>query len=247
MKKTFAERRIWGLCVAWLCLSAAPALAQVTSFIHRASPSNIKDNWTVIDHPATNGAPNAILVVTPNFSPGGKGGTYLNHPIGVWFADGRWAIFNQDRAPMPEGAAFNVLVTSAIKEIKELKLVPPQLGAGAGAPMRKVRRDGHVEIVYPDRTTVDVVSGMKTVTQPDGTVRRQAQAQVPFATPPVPEDTDTVHWLDHHNEALLSVIRTLVSNDETSVRNYLRQEESVSLLGQIDKRSQTIQFLLSPP
>jgi hypothetical protein len=88
---------------------------------------------------------------------------------------------------------------------------------------------------------------MKVVTLPDGTVRRQAQAQVPFATPPVPGDTETVRWLDHHKEALLSVIRTLVSNDEASIRNYLRQEESVSLLGQIDKRSQTIQFLLSPP
>jgi hypothetical protein len=246
MKKILTERRIWVLFGTWLCLSAAPALAQVTSFIHRATPSNIKNNWTVIDHPSTNGAPNAILVVTPNYNPGGRGGTYLDHPIGVWFTDGRWAIFNQDRAPMPEGAAFNVLVASGIKE---LKLVVPRPGAAAeaGAPQRKVRGDGHVEIVYPDRTTVDVVSGMKTVTQPDGTVRRQAQAQVPFATPPVPGDTDTVRWLDHHNEALLSVIQTLVSNDEASVSNYLRQEENVSLLGKIDKRSQTIQFLLSPP
>jgi hypothetical protein len=51
-------------------------------------------------------------MVTPNWNPGGAGGTYNDHPIGVWYHDAaqKWAVFNQDRASMPDGAAFNVVV-----------------------------------------------------------------------------------------------------------------------------------------
>ena len=44
--------------------------------------------------------------------PGGVGGLYHNHAIGVYYYGSRWAIFNQDMAPMPPGAAFNVWVAS---------------------------------------------------------------------------------------------------------------------------------------
>lgn len=80
-------------------------------FIHRAIPSNIVNNWTLLDHPATNGRPDALLIVTANWNPGGIGGTYNNHALGVWYTEGRWSIYNQDRKPMPVNAAFNVLVS----------------------------------------------------------------------------------------------------------------------------------------
>ena len=81
-------------------------------FVHRATPENISANSTYLDNPLTNNNPNVILYVTQNFNPEGEGGTYNGHPIGVWYDSDvqRWAIFNQDREPMPVGAAFNVAV-----------------------------------------------------------------------------------------------------------------------------------------
>ena len=81
------------------------------AFIHRAIKNvTITGNYTLIDHPLCNGDANAILVVTPNYNPGGTGGTYNNHPIGVFYVTGKWAIFNQDTAAMDDQSAFNVLV-----------------------------------------------------------------------------------------------------------------------------------------
>ena len=81
-------------------------------FVHRATPDNISANSTYLDEDLINDNPDAILYVTPNWNPGGEGSTYNNHATGVWFdaERQRWAIFNQDREPMPEGAAFNVAV-----------------------------------------------------------------------------------------------------------------------------------------
>jgi hypothetical protein len=81
-------------------------------FIHRATAANIVNNWTVIDHPHCNNNPNAILIVTPNYNPGGVGGTYSNHSIGVYYTNNRWTIFNQSLAPIALNAAFNVLVVT---------------------------------------------------------------------------------------------------------------------------------------
>ena len=82
-------------------------------FVHRATSENVSANSSYIDDPSTNGNPNAVLTVTQNWNPGGNGGTYNAHPIGVWYdaSAKKWAIANEDRATMPEGAAFNVLVS----------------------------------------------------------------------------------------------------------------------------------------
>jgi hypothetical protein len=80
-------------------------------FIHRAMTGvNTAGDYTTIDNPLCNGDPNAILIVTPNYNPGGGSGTYNNHPVGVFYIGARWAIFNQDLASMLNNAAFNVLV-----------------------------------------------------------------------------------------------------------------------------------------
>ncbi len=83
------------------------------AFIHRATPENISENSTYLDNPLTNDNPDVILYVTQNWNPEGSStGTYNDHSIGVWYNTDRqkWAIFNQDREPMPDGAAFNVVV-----------------------------------------------------------------------------------------------------------------------------------------
>jgi hypothetical protein len=81
-------------------------------FIHHATPENISVNSTYLHSPLTDGNPNAVLVVTQNWNPGGGSGKYNDHPIGVWYNPNRskWAVFNQDRAAMPVGADFNVAV-----------------------------------------------------------------------------------------------------------------------------------------
>ena len=91
-----------------------------TVFIHHATSENISRNSTYLDGPLTDGDPNAVLVVTHNWNPGGGSGKYNDHPIRVWYDRDRskWAIFNQDRAAMPVGADFNVAV---LKEPTEAK------------------------------------------------------------------------------------------------------------------------------
>ena len=90
--------------------AAFNVLCTRTGFVHRAAAGNIINNWTLIDHPQCNGKKDALLLITANWNPGGKGGTYNNHALGVWYTEGRWSIFNQDRMPLPIGAAFNVLI-----------------------------------------------------------------------------------------------------------------------------------------
>ena len=98
-------------------LSIPPASSLGVQFLQVATAANIAASGvgqaTVIDHPLTNGNPNAKIIVTPNWNPGNVGGTYDNHPIGVWYSGGTWRIFNQDLAAMPVGAAFNVIIPTA--------------------------------------------------------------------------------------------------------------------------------------
>jgi hypothetical protein len=75
------------------------------AFQHKAQGGNIRGNSTIINHPATNNNPNAILFITQNWT-----GSYNPKALGVWYNGSNWAIFNQDRSAMPNGANFNVLV-----------------------------------------------------------------------------------------------------------------------------------------
>ena len=85
------------------------------AYIHRATPENTSENSTYLDNPLLNGNPDAVINVTQNWNPESGDGVYNDHLIGVWYDPDaeQWAIFNQDRAAMPEGAAFNVFVSEA--------------------------------------------------------------------------------------------------------------------------------------
>lgn len=83
----------------------------LTALVHRSTPDNTVRNSTYIDHPQANGNPDAILLVTQNQER--EGGVTNAHPTGVWYdanRGGRWAIFNQDLAPMPKDAVFGVII-----------------------------------------------------------------------------------------------------------------------------------------
>ncbi len=83
------------------------------SFVHRATPGNTVGDSTYLDDLLTNGRPDAVLSVTQNWNPGGGSGVYNDHPVGLLYDEdvGKWAIYNRDGAPIPNGAAFNVAVS----------------------------------------------------------------------------------------------------------------------------------------
>jgi hypothetical protein len=83
------------------------------TFVHYARLGNTEGNSTYLNNPLTNGEPDALLTVTQNWNPGGGRGIYNDHPIDVLYeADTRkWAIYNVDGTPMPDGAAFNIAVS----------------------------------------------------------------------------------------------------------------------------------------
>lgn len=218
------------------------AAADVPFFVHRATPQNVMRNWTVIDSRFTNGEPNAILIVTPNWNPGGAGGVYDNHAIGVWYTDGHWAIFNQDLVPMPAGAGFNVAV-----------MIPDKLAAASASPPastlleRKVNAVGRVEVQRADGSTKILFDGGYTIVAPDGRQSTAVFQQVQPPTPPaLPSEPAIVTWLETHNQNLLSIMAAVASDGQTSVDNYLRAEEpGLSLYKRIARRSLFIERMFA--
>lgn len=77
---------------------------------HVATSSNTGKNYTYFSILNGDNTPEMGLIVTQNYNPRGTGGMYNNHAVGLFYkADiGRWAIYNEDRSPMPIGAGFNV-------------------------------------------------------------------------------------------------------------------------------------------
>src|SRR4029077_1328750 len=70
-----------------------------TSYVHSSLPANVIGNYTLLDHPYLNGNPNARILVTHNYNPGGQVfGVYDNKVLGVWYSTtySKWAIFNED-------------------------------------------------------------------------------------------------------------------------------------------------------
>ena len=86
----------------------APTLAQ-TSTVHLATRANLSNSFTILETLGA-GDPNALLIITPNWSPEKGTGVYVKAPLGVFYNAGKWAIFTQDQSALPESAAFNVEV-----------------------------------------------------------------------------------------------------------------------------------------
>lgn len=80
------------------------------AFIQVASAANIVGASSIIYNTLCNGDPNAILIVTPNYSPHGGVSGYWNHTPGVYYNGTYWSIFNEDGTTMPAGPSWNVLV-----------------------------------------------------------------------------------------------------------------------------------------
>src|SRR5215210_8113190 len=91
------------------------ATVNKASFIHRATDENSRGDYTYISDPSIDGDPNAIVLVSPTSDQENLGTASYKHNIGVWYEAGarKWAIFNQDRAAVPAGATFEVVVPRA--------------------------------------------------------------------------------------------------------------------------------------
>jgi hypothetical protein len=87
-------------------------------FVHHAELINSVGNTTYLDNHLTNGNPDAAVSVTQNWNPGGGRGVYNNHAISVLYDKDvhKWAIYNRDGTPMPDGAAFSVAVSGSANE-----------------------------------------------------------------------------------------------------------------------------------
>jgi hypothetical protein len=89
-----------------------------TRLVHEAGLLNTAGNYTYLDNRLTNGKPDAVLSVTQNWNPGGGRGVYNNHPVGTVYDAKveKWAVYNRDGKPIPEGAAFNIAVSAGANE-----------------------------------------------------------------------------------------------------------------------------------
>ena len=80
-------------------------------FIHRATAASVSGHITTIDHPLANGDPNAILLVTHNYSADTSATPYETNTVGVWYNGSKWTIYHENTGvAMPVGRAFNVMI-----------------------------------------------------------------------------------------------------------------------------------------
>ena len=105
MKKQFKYRKIFLSAVLFIIALNSSAQQR---FTHTATKTNNSCNGdcTWLDIPELNNNPSAILFVTPEL----VDGINLNpHPIGVFYFQKKWNIFNLDQRVIPENARFNVV------------------------------------------------------------------------------------------------------------------------------------------
>ncbi|MEQ1603490.1 MAG: hypothetical protein ABL999_01325 [Pyrinomonadaceae bacterium] len=75
-------------------------------FTLTTSASNITASRAMIDSPGLAGNPNAIIVAVPT----GNTAALNPHPIGAWYYNGKWSIFNTDHAGMPVGCTYKLKI-----------------------------------------------------------------------------------------------------------------------------------------
>ncbi len=119
-----------GMAAATRAATTASEEVDETRFVHRAGSENIVDNSTYIDDPLTNGDPNAFILVTQTWEDRDNASDNT-HEIGVWYdryRGGKWAIFNQDLAPMSESATFRVVVLKGPEKIVQRAMLSNTVG-----------------------------------------------------------------------------------------------------------------------
>ncbi len=105
-----------GLALAAVALisTSATQAAAPRAYRFTATVGNTTGSSMTIDHPAFNAKPAAKPVLTQFWD-----GVYNPHPVGFRYntTTARWVIENEDAAPMPAGANFNVLLAPGTKQL----------------------------------------------------------------------------------------------------------------------------------
>lgn len=88
--------------------------ANGTLFVHTTTVANTTTNYSLIDNPATNNNPNAVLMVSHCYNPLGASSNYYNKVFGVWYSTfaNKWAVYNENQSPLANGITLNVFVAS---------------------------------------------------------------------------------------------------------------------------------------
>lgn len=103
------NRNTGTLLILFCIILGQPGIAQEL-ISHKATTANTRGHITTIDKPATNNKPDAVLIVTQNY------GVYNPNEVGVWYSNGKWNIFNENRTALPNNASFNILVLDPSKQ-----------------------------------------------------------------------------------------------------------------------------------
>jgi hypothetical protein len=105
--KTAAEGTVSGTAQGTEGENPGENAGEETAYVHRATDANSRGDYTYLDDPRINGDPDAVVLVSPTEP--------YERNVGVWFEprQKKWAIFNQDLAPVPAGSAFEVVVPPA--------------------------------------------------------------------------------------------------------------------------------------
>lgn len=121
--------------------------------------------------------------------------------------------------------------------------------AGMAEPVqRRFGADGAVEIVYGDGSLKRKYKGGYTLVRPDGREQTVLFATLQPPTPPTaPPDNEHARWLDFESQQLLSLIRTLVGQNEATVSNYLAKEPiGLSPYARISVRREAVERMVTP-
>jgi len=90
------------LSITMVAISAAKTHGQ--EFTLTTTAANTVASKSTIGAPGLSGNPDAIIVATPV----GGAETRNPHPIGAWYYNGKWNIFNTDHANMPAGLSYKL-------------------------------------------------------------------------------------------------------------------------------------------
>ncbi|MDX2419247.1 MAG: jacalin-like lectin [Xanthomonadales bacterium] len=131
---------------------------------------------------------------------------------------------------------------------KTEKDMPATPGSG-GVTKRSINSKGYIVTTYPDGSRTERFPGGMEKFNPDGTSMGKMlfSTAAPAAIPPDPPDNFEEAWLTEQSDGLLSIIRTLVGGDETSVTQYLESEKvSLSIYEKINKRRRVVGDMVLP-
>ncbi|MCB0456111.1 MAG: T9SS type A sorting domain-containing protein [Flavobacteriaceae bacterium] len=78
---------------------------------HAATAGTVFGNYTIIDHPALNGKPDAKFVFTHNWGESGQpSNVIVNEILGAWYTGSNWSIYTEDGTAFPVNSEYDLII-----------------------------------------------------------------------------------------------------------------------------------------